>query len=55
MILRNADTLKSDWPYGEVNGEDTRFLWIVWSPNPPYSAKWNTEREDKDLRFKNMA
>ncbi|MFY1028223.1 type I restriction-modification system subunit M [Actinobacillus seminis] len=52
MILRNADTLKSDWPYGEVNGEDNPLFVDCVVANPPYSAKWNTEREDKDLRFK---
>ena len=52
MILRNADTLKSDWPYGEINGEDTPLFVDCVVANPPYSAKWDTERADKDVRFK---
>lgn len=52
MILRNADTLKTDWPYGEVNGEDNPLFVDCVVANPPYSAKWNSERADKDLRFK---
>lgn len=52
MILRNADTLKTDWPYGEVNGEDNPLFVDCVVANPPYSAKWNSERADKDTRFK---
>ena len=54
MILRNADTLKTDWPYGEVNGEDNPLFVDCVVANPPYSAKWNSERADKDTRFKEL-
>ncbi|WGE86313.1 type I restriction-modification system subunit M [Actinobacillus equuli] len=52
MILRNADTLHTDWPYGEVNGEDNPLFVDCVVANPPYSAKWNSERAEKDVRFK---
>lgn len=52
MILRNGDTLQSDWPYGEINGEDNPLFVDCVVANPPYSAKWNSERAEKDLRFK---
>lgn len=52
MILRNGDTLQTDWPYGEINGEDNPLFVDCVVANPPYSAKWNSERAEKDLRFK---
>lgn len=53
MDLRNANTLESDWPDGEVDGIDRprRFDAVV--ANPPYSAHWdNNDNKLKDPRFK---
>lgn len=54
MDLRNADTLESDWPDGEVNGVDTPRSFDAVVANPPYSQKWdNNKNKLKDPRFKN--
>lgn len=53
MDLKNADTLESDWPDGEVNGIDRPRSFDAVVANPPYSAKWdNNEKKLKDPRFK---
>lgn len=53
MDLKNADTLESDWPDGEVNGVDRPRSFDAVVANPPYSAKWdNNDKKLKDPRFK---
>lgn len=53
MDLKNADTLESDWPDGEVNGIDRPRSFDAVVANPPYSAKWdNNDKKLKDPRFK---
>ncbi len=54
MILSNADTLDTDWPFGKdargIDDPHTSFDAVV--ANPPYSAHWdNSETKLKDERF----
>ena len=53
MDLRNADTLDSDWPDGEVDGIDRPRHFDAVVANPPYSSEWdNSDIKMKDPRFK---
>ena len=54
MNLRNADTLKSDWPDGtDANGVDHPLFFDAVVANPPYSQQWENEPSKmKDPRFK---
>ncbi|WP_163532943.1 type I restriction-modification system subunit M [Helicobacter suis] len=47
--IRNADTLKEDWP----RGEDGKALWVdACVSNPPYSAHWDSSTYTNDARYK---
>lgn len=53
MVLRNADTLKEDWPNGIISGKDDPLFIDAVVANPPYSAKWDShEGQLKDPRFR---
>lgn len=56
MMLRNADTLESDWPDGpDAKGMDHPRSFDAVVANPPYSAHWdNNESKLKDPRFKDF-
>lgn len=53
MVLRNADTLKEDWPNGIISGKDDPLFVDAVVANPPYSAKWDShDNQLKDPRFR---
>lgn len=53
MVLRNADTLKEDWPNGIISGKDDPLFVDTVVANPPYSAKWEaSENQLKDPRYR---
>lgn len=53
MVLRNADTLKEDWPNGIISGKNDPLFVDCVVANPPYSAKWdNANGQLKDPRFR---
>ncbi|MDY0277372.1 MAG: type I restriction-modification system subunit M, partial [Acholeplasma sp.] len=54
IIVRNADTLESDWPYFDESDPhgtyDPLYVDAVVS-NPPYSQKWDREHKESDPRY----
>ncbi len=53
IVVRNADTLKEDWPFFDENHEYSPLYCDAVVSNPPYSQNWEPTEEDKmDPRFK---
>ncbi len=54
IVVRNADTLESDWPYfdeADPQGTyDPLYVDAVVS-NPPYSQKWDRDNKESDARY----
>ncbi|WP_321388244.1 type I restriction-modification system subunit M [uncultured Enterococcus sp.] len=49
--INHADTLKSDWPDGVIEGKDSPRMFDAIMANPPYSAHWNSEGREDDPRW----
>lgn len=50
IVVRNGDTLKTDWPYfedGDPEGTYTHLLVDAVVSNPPYSQSWEPPRQGK--------
>lgn len=54
IVVRNADTLESDWPYFDetdpLGTYDPLYVDAVVS-NPPYSQKWDRDHKESDARY----
>lgn len=52
IFINHADTLKSDWPDGIVDGKDSPRLFDAVMANPPYSAHWDSKDREDDPRWR---
>lgn len=50
--INHADTLKSDWPDGVVDGKDSPRMFNAVMANPPYSAHWDNKEREDDPRWR---
>lgn len=50
--INHADTLKSDWPDGVVDGKDSPRMFDAVMANPPYSAHWQSKDYEDDPRWR---